>query len=370
MSVRSVLCLVGVLYWSATVVSAPVSGSSVYTESQMLADPNWGPVPGEDPIFNTYWGKAPTWPGNLTDAVLPTQKGAPGVDDRVWQNLLAAEWVIFNFYQQAVERFNESSFVALGMPTNTYQRIMEMRNNEAGHLRIFQKQSSPTSVKPGACQYAFPFDDAISFLALVTVLEISSMAFLTGLVQQVQLNTAKGAMIAIAETETRHEVWSLVEIWKTNPFGGPSDTVFPYATEVLEGTAEFVVPGSCPKENPHFPTPYRGLPALSAAKGTKSLAPGTTIDIAFPNPNHQPEFRKDQQYYAVFFHGLQNETVPIDTQRWPGEAIRVTIPNVFEEKGVIAAVIADTPGAPSKESLMTGPGIILQQPVGLGVKLL
>lgn len=356
----------------AVALSKPVENqrSAAFAEAQKLADPTYGPVPGEDPIFNTYWGKAPTWPGNLTDAILPTKKGAPGVDDQVWQNLLAAEWIIFSFYQQAVEMFNESSFIAAGYPNTTYKRVQEIRNNEAGHLRIFQNQISETSVKPGACKYNFPYNDPVSFLALGTVLEISSMAFLTGLVQQVKLDNAKGAMLAIAETETRHEVWALMDIWKVNPLGGPSDTVFPYANEVLSSTSNLVVPGSCPKENPEYPTPSQHLPALSASKDTKSLAPGATIELAFNDPKNQPKFAKGKQYYAVFFHGMANETVPIDTCDWPAKSIQVTIPAKFEEKGVIAAVVADTPGAPTKETIVAGPGIILEQPEPLGVKLL
>ncbi|KAK7966044.1 uncharacterized protein PG986_000321 [Apiospora aurea] len=342
---------------------------AAFFEAQKLADPTYGPVPGQDPIFNTYWGKAPTWPGNLTDPVLPTKKGPPGVDDQVWQNLLAAEWIIFNFYQQAVEMFNESSFIAAGMPNTTYQRVKEIRNNEAGHLRMFQTQISETSVKPGACKYHFPYYDPASFLALGTVLEISSMAFLTGLVQQVKLDKAKGAMLTIAETETRHEVWALMDIWKMNPLGGPSDTVFPYANEVLGSTSNLVVAGSCPKENPEYPYPNQHLPALGASKNTTSFVPGATIDLAFTDPQNQPKFVPGKQYYAVFFHGLKNITVPIDTCDWPKKSINATIPAKFEQKGVIATVIADTPGAPTKDTIVAGPGIILEQPEPLGVKL-
>ncbi|KAK8047703.1 hypothetical protein PG996_015767 [Apiospora saccharicola] len=326
---------------------------AAFAEAQKLADPSYGPVPGEDPMFNSHWGKTPTWPGNLTDAILPTKKGAPGVDDHVWQNLLAAEWIIFSFYQQAVEMFNESSFIAAGYPNTTYKRVQEIRNNEAGHLRIFQNQISATSVKPGSCKYNFPYNSPSAFLALGTVLEISSMAFLTGLVQQVKLDSAKGAMVAIAETETRHEVWALMDIWK-----------------VLSSTSNLVVPGSCPRENPEYPTPSQHLPALGASKKTKSLAPGATIELAFNDPKNQPKFVHGRQYYAVFFHGVKNETVPIDTRRWPQQGIQVTIPAKFEEKGVIAAVVADTPGAPTKETIVAGPGIILEQPEPLGVKLL
>ncbi|KAI2464883.1 hypothetical protein F4781DRAFT_51539 [Annulohypoxylon bovei var. microspora] len=371
MSIRSLFqaCLLSPLVSVAS--AGPIFGKiGSFTESQKLSDPNYGPKPGEDPIFSTYYGVEAPFPGNLRDVVLPTKVGRRGVDDEVWQNLLAAEWIIFDFYQKAVEDFNTSSFVAIGMPNTTYQRIQEIRNNEAGHLRIFQNMISPTSVKPGACEHQYPFYDPISFLALVTVLEVSSMAFLTGLVQSAKLPSSAGAMIAIAETEARHEVWSLIEIWKTNPFGGPADTTFPYANQILDSTNGYIVPGSCPPENPVYPNPRQNLPALSAAKGTKSLTPGSNIALNFTDPDNQPSFARHTQYYAVFFHGVYNVSVPIDTMTWPEEQIFVTIPAQFETKGVIVAVIADTPGAPTKDTVVAGPGVILEQPVALATQLL
>ncbi|KAI2629108.1 hypothetical protein GGS26DRAFT_113203 [Hypomontagnella submonticulosa] len=371
MALRSLFqtCLLAPLV--SVAAANPIKGKAgSFADCQKLSDPNYGPVPGEDPIFSTYYGVEAPFPGNLRDVILPTKKGPPGVDDVVWQNLLSAEWVIFDFYQKAVEMFNETSFIMAGMPNNTYKRIQEIRNNEAGHLRIFQNQISPTSIKPGACEHQYPYYDPTSFLALVTVLEISSMAFLTGLVQSAQLSSSQAAMLAIAETEARHEVWSLIEIWKTNPFGGPSDTVFPYANQILDTTNGFIVPGSCPKLNPVYPSPRQNLPALSAAKDTVSLTPGSNIGLNFTDPANQPTFDEDTQYYAVFFHGIKNVSVPIDTKDWPEQEIRVTIPEQFETKGVIVAVVADEEGAPTKESVVAGPGVILEQPAELGTKLL
>ncbi|KAI8630159.1 ferritin-like domain-containing protein [Xylariaceae sp. FL1651] len=347
-----------------------VIGNGTENASQKLADPAYGPIPGEDSVYNNYFGVDPPFPGYLRDAVLPTKRGPPGVDDQVWQNLLSAEWIIFDFYQKAVETFNATAFVAAGYPNTTYQRIQEIRNNEAGHLRIFQNMISPTSVKPGACEHAYPYYDVTSFLALVTVLEISSMAFLTGLVQQAKLPSSQGAFLAIAEVETRHEVWSLIEIWGENPFGGPADTVFPYANEILDTTNAFIVPGSCPKENPVYPSPRQGLPALSAAKDTASLLPGSTIELTFPDPANQPKFAAGKQYYGVFFHAVSNYSVPIDTADFPAKPITVTIPKNFETKGVIVAALADTPGAPTKETIVAGPAVILEQPAALGTALL
>jgi hypothetical protein len=79
------------------------------------------------------------------------------------------------------------------------------------------------------------------------------MAFLTGLAQQAQLNATKGALTAIGETESRHNTWALMDIWDVSPFAGSFDTSFPYANQILYSTNQFIVPGSCPQENPPYP---------------------------------------------------------------------------------------------------------------------
>jgi hypothetical protein len=112
------------------------------------------------------------------------------------------------------------------------------------------------------------------------------------------------------------------------------------------------------------------LPALSAGKDTKSLTPGSTISLDFTDPTNQPRFSPYIQYYAVFFHGVLNASVPIDTGGWPRRKIWVTIPPKFETKGVIVACIANRYGAPTKESIVAGPGIVLEQPAALATALL
>ncbi|KAL2126912.1 hypothetical protein VTI74DRAFT_11632 [Chaetomium olivicolor] len=330
-------------------------------EAQKLADPNYGPVPGKSELYNTYYGIERPFPGNIRDPIFPTQDGPPDEDDYVWQNLLSAEWIIFEFYQAGVEKFTNEDFVKIGMPNNTLQRLMEIRNNEAGHLRIFQNMISPTSIKPGPCTYKFPLADPMAYLAFLTVVEISSQAFLTGLVQQPKKNFHKGALAAISQTEARHE--------KTDPFGGPSDTTFPYANQILYSTHNLIVPNSCPPENPVYPNPRQLLPALSAGPDTKSLAPGFTVTLAFPEPDNQPVFYPGKQYYAVFFHGLVNTSVPLNTTGFPHRPIRVTVPSDFETRGCIVALVANKPGAPTKESVVAGPAVMLEQPWELGAGL-
>ena len=103
-----------------------------------LSNPNYGPVPGESLLYNEYSVKAAPFPTNMSGPIAATTKGPRGLDDELFQNLISAEWAVFNFYQQGVEAFNESTFTALGFPNTTYQRIYEIRDNEAGHVRIFQ----------------------------------------------------------------------------------------------------------------------------------------------------------------------------------------------------------------------------------------
>ncbi|KAE8443632.1 hypothetical protein EG329_001490 [Mollisiaceae sp. DMI_Dod_QoI] len=338
--------------------AAPPSGS------QVLANTSYGPIPGESSYYSTYPEKAPPFPANFIDPVLNTTSGPPAPDDQMWQNLLSAEWVIYSFYQTGVELFNTSSFTSLGYPNTTYERIVSIRDNEAGHLRIFQDQISSNSIKPGSCQYSYPFATPSEFLAFQNLIEIASMAFLTGLVQQGQLNITKGALTAVAETETRHLVWGLIDIWNVDPFAGPSDTSFPYANEILDTTNRFIVPGSCPSLNPPYPDPAQHLPAVGLAPNTTSIAPGSSIQLMFEEPTNQPEFVEGKEYFAVWFHGLENVTTPFDTR-----CNQTVVPAEFEEKGLIIGVLADEPGAGSLESVVAGPIFLLQQPVGLGIYL-
>ncbi|KIW26509.1 uncharacterized protein PV07_09599 [Cladophialophora immunda] len=325
-----------------------------------LSNTSYGPIPGQSPLYSTYSGTAPPFPGNITGAIVNTTAGPPGEDDLLFQNLLSAEWVIFSFYQQGVERFNSTDFIEAGLPNTTYERIQQIRDNEAGHLRIFQDQISTNSVKPGPCQYVYPFEDPISYIALQTVIEISSMAFLTGLELQAKLTLSKAALVAIAATESRHNTWSLIDNWKSTPFAGPADTVYPYANQILDFTNEWVVNGSCPLENPIYPTPRQNLPQITPGAGTTAITPGSTIVFNFTQPDNQPHFTPDQDYYAVFFHGVYNISVPFNTTTYSA-----VIPPQIEPLGIIIAVVADEEGAPTKESVLAGTLILPQSPAAL-----
>ena len=357
MLTRGIILVLGSL---TAAYAAPVSGGGSITSK--LYGSKEGPVPGESTVFSTYRGKEPTFPGNDSRPILPITVGPPGPDDLLFQNLLSAEWVIYSFYQQAVETFNSTAFTALGFPDTTYDRIQEIRDNENGHLRIFQDSISTNSYKPGPCKYDFGFGaDPTTFLATQALIEAASMAFLTGLVQEAKLNASKGALTATSQTETRHEVWALIDIWNTSPFAGPIDTVYPYANQIIDLTSVFIVPGTCPKSNPVYPDPRQGLPRIDTVRNTTSLKPGHAIEVVF---SEEPKFEEGKDYYAVFFHGFLNITVPFDLTRK-----RSTIPAAFEDLGVTLMVVANEVGAPSLESVVAGPLVIVNQPEAISIEV-
>ncbi|KAI0969588.1 hypothetical protein F4678DRAFT_165493 [Xylaria arbuscula] len=359
-------CAITALLLAKSTRAAPASATP---SDNPLADPKYGPIPGESSLYNDYVGTAPPFPANISQPIAATTDGCPAPDDTLWQNLLSAEWIIYSFYQYGVENFNSSSFTDLGLPNTTYTRINEIRDNEAGHLRIFQDQISSSSVKPGACEYDFSGlvgDNPEAFLGASTLIEVSSMLFLTGLVQTAKLNAAKGALTAVSQVETRHEVWALLDVWGEDPFGGPSDTTFPYPNEILDLTNQFVVPGSCPSVNPPFPNPSQHLPPSAVANGTASVAPGSTVKLNFTDPDNQPQFHPGTDYFTVFYHGVNVVSYPLDTTTFPAQPIQVTIPAEFDGKGLVVMVIATKEGAPTLDSVVTQPSLFLQQPASLG----
>ena len=186
-----------------SVLATPVRRA---TPPDCASDPTCGPIAGQSSIYSNYNQKSSPFPANMTAPVPATSTGPPGEDDLLFQNLLSAEWAVYNFYQQGVEAFNDSSFVDIGLPNTTYQRIAEIRDNEAGHLRIFQDSISSASLKPGACRYEYGFTNAMEYLALQNIIEVASMAFLTGLAQQAKALSTQGALVALGEVEARHEV--------------------------------------------------------------------------------------------------------------------------------------------------------------------
>lgn len=117
--------------------------------------------------------------------------------------------------------------------------------------------------------------------------------------------------------------------------------------------------GSCPRENPPYPYPDQHLPTLEWNRKNETSHPGSEITFEFPDD--KPAFKNDVEYFAVYFHALANIAVPFDPKTKTSR-----VPAKFDAgKGIIIAIIADRYGAPTKESCLTAPLILLQQPGSL-----
>lgn len=144
---------------------------------------------------------------------------------------------------------------------------------------------------------------------------------------------------------------------------GPADTSFAYANQILYTTlADFIIAGSCPHENPPYPYPSQKLPQLSYNGSSSTGHPGSPITFVYVinrynNETLVPEYEAGKPYYAVFFHGLNNVTMPFDTKMSSS-----VVPPAFDSQGIIIVVIADEPGAPTMDSVVAGPMYLLQQP--------
>jgi hypothetical protein len=76
------------------------------------------PKPSESSYYSTYRGKSVAYPANITKtAILPTKKGEADHEDLLFQDLMSAEWAIYSFYQQGVERSTLLPSRKLDFPT-------------------------------------------------------------------------------------------------------------------------------------------------------------------------------------------------------------------------------------------------------------
>jgi hypothetical protein len=76
--------------------------------------------------------------------------------------------------------------------------------------------------------------------------------------------------------------------------------------------------------------------------------------------NHTVAFKPHKKYYAVFFHGVEIVSVPLDTTN-----LTSAIPAQFDARGIIIAVIADEIDAPTENSVVAGPVFLLLEPKAL-----
>lgn len=90
-------------------------------------------IPGQYTPWSDARGLDPPFPGDVQGAILPTEEGPAAPDDILWQTLVTAEWIVFDFYVIGLQMFGPADFDKLGLNgTLVYDRLMEIRDNEAG----------------------------------------------------------------------------------------------------------------------------------------------------------------------------------------------------------------------------------------------
>jgi hypothetical protein len=173
------------------------------------------------------------------------------------------------------------------------------------------------------------------------------MAVFTGLVLQAKLDAPKSALVAIVETESRHNIWGLVDISKANPFTGPSDTIW-------ESTKLSLCPTRV--QRPPSPRPSQKTPPLSSVANQTISQPWSMIIFDFSHQQKQPYLDKDVDYNLVTFHGPVNISALYDSK-----TSSVIMPSKLKGyKGIIIIVLASAPGAPALDSVVAGPLVLTQ----------
>jgi hypothetical protein len=344
---------------SFTLVALLLSHASVTRASPVTQTVIGGPPAG---IYGTNFTKSGPVDQGQTTFPKQADKDLKG-DDILFQNLLSAEWIVADFYQQGVEYFNQSVFTEAGFANETMSRLTEIYQNENGHLAIFENAIPSGVTKPGKCQYDYSFQlentsvaQAQTYMRLVSVIELGSMAYLTGLAQNSSTATGLATIMGAISAETRHLTWVNSAVLSGDPFVGPADTVYPYATQILSNIKEFIINGSCPAENPTFPVGDQLLPKLSFAN-TSMIQQGGFIDITFKNASNgdhsPPSLKKGDQIGVVFFHSLWNYTVPIIVD--DPTVLRAQIPNITSWSGELFVTLTDQQTVHKAEDVIAGP---------------
>jgi hypothetical protein len=89
--------------------------------------------------------------------------------------------------------------------------------------------------------------------------------------------------------------------------------------------------------SPVHPNPRQGLPLLGFNKNGTTARPGSKIHFVFSDADNQPWFEDENEYYAVFYHGLDTVSILFDRK-----TNRSTIPERSDpESSIIMVTIAD-----------------------------
>lgn len=310
---------------------------------------------------NSIYGKNATSYGpqtfGQTTFPLPSSPRISSGDQKLFQNLLAAEWIVDSMYASGLEFFAPSDFTTAGYPNNTYDQLKSVYQNENGHLRIFERAIESTIIKPGRCNYSFGFEHITNktlavqvYMNIVSQVEIGSMAYLTGLAHEAENVETLYTIMGTISAETRHLTFVNGQVLDVGDFVGPTDTIYPFPLQLLSVTKQFIIPNSCPPENPPYPSPDQNLPKLSLdVKRSNIQSKNGTLTLTADLKG----FQSNKTLSVIFFQSVFNYTKQATSLG--NNTLQVKIPNLTSDKGNLIVALSNTSHVTKKEDILAGP---------------
>jgi hypothetical protein len=154
---------------------------------------------------------------------------------------LTLEHLEATFYREAVERFDEEEYVAIGFQPGVRDRIVSIAEHEQEHVDTLTAVIEQLEGEPAAeATYDFGYTDLASFLATAAVIENLGVSAYQGAAQYlIERDELLTAALTIHGVEARHAAY-LNQLTGTSPFPAATDTpVTP--DEVLAAVTPFFV---------------------------------------------------------------------------------------------------------------------------------
>ncbi|KAF8322753.1 ferritin-like domain-containing protein [Cantharellus anzutake] len=228
-------------------------------------------------------------------SAMPVKRAAV-TDSDIFQIALTLEHLENAFYTEGLKKYDAAAFRKAGFPDWVRERITQVAEHEATHVKSLEKKLGSAATQP--CTYQFPDTDAKSFVTLAGALEWGGASAYLGAISHLTDPddiTVAGSILA---TEARQAAWINSAALKGFPWDGSFNTPLT-ADEVLGIVQGFFK--TCPASNPKLiaaPFPSK----LTVGKAVL----GHNVAVTFTPPSGST-----QQFYLALRSGLKTHVSPI-----------------------------------------------------------
>ncbi|KAH7882861.1 ferritin-like domain-containing protein [Phlebopus sp. FC_14] len=254
--------------------------------------------------------------------------------------VLAFEHLGNAFYNNALSKYCQQTFIGAGLPPWARDRWSEMAEHQTTYVSFLRNILGDQAVPP--CTYSFPDTDPWSFADLSYLIETVATSAYSGAVRNL-LNPDLGpTLAAILAVKARHSAWINSAILDANPWSTAFDTPLDM-NHVLTLMSDFVV--SCPS-----PPASSDLTDVLSPKPFRKLAlppdsrPGQTVQLSFESAD------SNDPLFVWFATGFESTVLLMNTDK------TVSIPSSI--KGVIYVIVLDCNDTMSSASTVAGPAFL------------